>query len=319
MRPRALVLRALKVGDLLTAVPALRGVRIALPDHEITLAAPAVLGPLVELVEDVDRLLPAAELQPVPWTGPPPQVAIDLHGRGPESRGLLAALQPGRLIGFDCPGTDYRGPVFDPDEHEVERWARLLRETLGVAVDSTDLGIEAPPVRPSTYGAVVIHPGASSGARRWPASHFGQVARWCCERGWPVVLTGGPQETELVDEVRRLSGLDPDADLSGRTGLAELASLVASARLVVSGDTGIAHLASAYGTASVVLFGPTPPSRWGPPQLPRHTVLWHPGPVGDPHAEDTHPGLGVISVDEVLDAVRQHLAKVRVLETTRES
>ncbi|PSK61743.1 hypothetical protein B0E53_06352 [Micromonospora sp. MH33] len=65
--------------------------------------------------------------------------------------------------------------------------------------------------------------------------------------------------------------------LAGRTGLAELAALVAGARLVVSGDTGAAHLATGYGTASVVLFGPVPAAHWGPPpDRPRHRVLGPP-------------------------------------------
>ena len=38
--------------------------------------------------------------------------------------------------------------------------------------------------------------------------------------------------------------------------------------------TGLAHLATAYARPSVVLFGPVPPAEWGPPQHPRHQVLW---------------------------------------------
>src|SRR5207248_5123653 len=43
VRPRLLILRALKLGDLLTSVPALRGLARAFPSHERIFAGPAWL------------------------------------------------------------------------------------------------------------------------------------------------------------------------------------------------------------------------------------------------------------------------------------
>ncbi|HLM07805.1 MAG TPA: glycosyltransferase family 9 protein, partial [Blastococcus sp.] len=87
-RPTAVVLRPLGLGDLLTGVPALRAVRSAVPDHRLVLATTAVLHPLAELIDVVDEVLPARELEPLDWTGPPPELAVDLHGKGPASHGI---------------------------------------------------------------------------------------------------------------------------------------------------------------------------------------------------------------------------------------
>jgi ADP-heptose:LPS heptosyltransferase len=305
MRPRAVALRAIGLGDLLAGVPALRALRRALPDHELVLAAPAPLEPLVRLAGAVDRLLPTDELAPVPWTGPPPDVAVDLHGNGPASMRLLEALQPGRLVAFADPA----GPRWRAGEHERDRWCRLVSESFGVGADPGDLLLPRPPTPPLVEDAVVVHAGAASASRRWPVERFGEVARWAADRGEQVVLTGSAAELGAARAVAAAAGLPAAAVLAGRTDLAELAGLVAGARLVVAGDTGVAHLASAYRTPSVLLFGPVPPAEWGPPPEGPHTALWHGADPGDPHGARTDPALLRIGVDEVVAAMQLRLPR----------
>jgi ADP-heptose:LPS heptosyltransferase len=133
-----------------------------------------------------------------------------------------------------------------------------------------------------------------------------------------VVLTGSADERDLAARIARAGGLPPESVRAGRTDLAQLAALVADARVVVSGDTGVAHLATGYGTASVVLFGPVSPARWGPPPArPWHRVLAAPGrsEVDGGRAGDdgvgTHPTLAAVPVDEVLAAVDEVERAVR--------
>ncbi|MFE9693343.1 glycosyltransferase family 9 protein [Micromonospora sp. NPDC005806] len=314
-----LVLRALGVGDLATAVPALRGLRSAFPDRELVLAAPAWLAPLADLVGAVDRVLPTDGLGRLAWSRPPPEMAVNLHGRGPQSHRMLAAARPHRLLAFANAAAGHAdGPVWDDDEHEVRRWCRLLHG-YDLPADPADLALRRPPAVGAPTGATVLHPGSKIPAKRWPAERFAAVARALAGRGHRVVFTGSEEEQELADRVARDAGLPPETVLAGRTGLTELAALVADARLVISGDTGVAHLATGYGTASVVLFGPVPPAHWGPPpDRPRHRVLGVPhraridrdrsgsGGVG------THPTLAAIPVDEVLAAVDEAERAVRV-------
>jgi ADP-heptose:LPS heptosyltransferase len=306
MTRAVLILRALGLGDFLTAVPAYRGLRGAFPGHRLVLAAPAPLEPLLPLVGALDRLLPCGELEPVPWAGPAPELAVNLHGRGPRSHRVLAGLGADRTVGFRHPEVpDVDGPEWTAGEHEVRRWCRLL-ESAGIGCDPTDLLIDAPPG--AFTGAVVIHPGAAAPARRWAPDRYAAVAGALAAGGRPVLVTGSAAERRIAESVAARAGLPAAAVLAGHTGLAALAGVVAHAALLVCGDTGVAHLATALGTPSVLLFGPTPPAQWGPLRDPdRHTVLWD-GAAGDPHGDQMHPGLAAIGVPAVLAAARALLA-----------
>ncbi|MEU2514659.1 glycosyltransferase family 9 protein [Streptomyces syringium] len=314
-RPRLLVLRALGLGDLLTAVPALRALRRAHPGHTLVLAAPARLAEAAAATAAVDHLLPAhAPGRAVPttlhWTGPPPDLAVDLHGNGPPSHLLLHALGPRRLYAYAHPATPHlTGPAWQHDEHERDRWCRLL-QWYGHRADPADLHL-TPPDEPSPApGAIVIHPGADAPARRWPPHRFATVARTLHHAGHRVVLTAGAGEGPLAHRIAHEAGLPATAVLGGTTDLpfSRLAALVAHARAVLVGDTGLAHLATALNTPSVLLFGPVAPRLWGPPDSPRHHVLWHPGPgeaarPGDAHGPTPDPRLLRITCQEVLTAL----------------
>ncbi|MET7291050.1 glycosyltransferase family 9 protein [Streptomyces griseoloalbus] len=306
-RARLLVLRALGLGDLLAGVPALRALRRAFDGHELVLAAPAGLAPVAGATGAVDRLLPAsAPGRAVPraldWTGPPPDVAVDLHGNGPPSHRLLQDLGPLRLLAFAHPETpEIEGPPWYAEEHERDRWCRLLR-AYGIDADPADLLLPRPRTTSPAPGAVVLHPGAGAPARCWPVERYAAVATVLRERGVRVVVTGGADEGDVVARLAKQAGL-PDTDVfAGGLPFDRLSALLAAARAVVSGDTGIAHLAVAHATPTVTLFGPVPPSRWGPPAHPRHIALWH-GPAGDPHGRRPGPALLRITPDEVLHAL----------------
>ena len=308
-RPVALVLRALGLGDLLAGVPALRGVRRALPEHRLVLATSPGYKSLIGLIGGVDEVLVTHELDPLPVPPGVVDVAVDLHGKGPRSQPVLQALRPRRLVAFTCPEVGVEGPRWRADEHEVRRWCRLVGESFGLQVETTDLLLSAPDATPIEAGAVVLHPGAAYAARRWPAERWATVARALIGDGHRILVTGSADERGLALRIAEQAGLHRDAVVAGRTDTGALAALVASSRLVLSGDTGVAHLASAFGVASVVLFGPIPPRWWGPPESGPHVALWHGDGVGDPWGSQPDPALLRIDVDEVVAHARASLAR----------
>lgn len=308
-RSTILVLRALGLGDFMTGLPALALLRRERPEHEIVLAAPLAYEPLALLAGCVDRVVAAHELNPI--SGPPrrPVLAIDLHGNGHESRRLLDASAPRRVLAFDG------GPRWRTDEHEVHRWCRLLIEGLpapGAVIPNVVGALSVPPAESvrtewRESGRTVVHCGAKSQARRWPAPRLSAVARKLSEAGHDVVVTGGPRETSLAVAIARDAGVAAACDLT----LSELCTLVAGARVVISGDTGVAHVATNYAVPSVVLFGPVSPAVWGPPKVARHQVLWKGDGRGDPHGVRPDPALLEITVDEVMSATERALAATR--------
>jgi ADP-heptose:LPS heptosyltransferase len=300
-----LVLRALGLGDLLTGIPALRGLRRAYPQTHIVLATPQRYEALALLSGAVDAV------DPTPGLGalrprPAPALAVNLHGSGPESIADLLALRPGSLITHRHKAfPELDGPPWRVDVHEVDRWCHLLGWA-GVACDPEDLSIRRPDGYPDRSGVVVIHPGAAFPARRWPPDRFAAVAAALRDAGHEVVITGDHSEVELARSVADAADLPRSAVLAGTLELLELVALVSDCRLLVCGDTGVGHIATATRTPSVLLFGPTPPNRWGPRGPGPHVAVWA-GDKGDPHGDRPHRGLLLITVSRVLAASRELL------------
>jgi len=287
-------------------VPALRALAEAFPRHRRLLAGPSALAPLARLADPGLEVVATSGLGPLAPALHGADVAVNLHGRGPQSHAVLRAAAPRRLIAFAHPGFPEAGEIaWRAEEHEVHRWCRLLRDS-GIPADPGRLDLRLPaawPVPAVARGATLIHPGAASAARRWPAERWAAVARAERAARRPVVLTGGPDERALATEIAVRAGLGLDSVLAGCTDVTGLAAAVATAARVACGDTGVAHLAAAFGVPSVTLFGPTPPALWGPPaDRPQHVALWA-GRRGDPHAEEPHEGLLAIRPDAVIAAL----------------
>jgi ADP-heptose:LPS heptosyltransferase len=294
------VLRALGLGDLLTAVPALRGLRCAFPDAHITLATPEPLRELAMLTGAVDDVVATTGLGELTSGAERPDLAVNLHGRGPESIGDLRVLGPLRLL-THCHGRypDLVGPAWQSECHEIDRWCQMLA-WYGISCVPDDLHLSV--FRRSRHpGAVVIHPGASAMSRRWPVHRYVAVATRLHSLGHPVVITGSGREKTLAEFVAQRAGLPAASVLAGSLSVPELAAVVNEARLLICGDTGVAHIATATATPSVLLFGPTPPAHWGPRSGGPHQVLWR-GRTGDPHAAHPDSGLLDITTAEVLSA-----------------
>ncbi|MGW6334395.1 glycosyltransferase family 9 protein [Nocardia rhamnosiphila] len=307
-----LVLQARGLGDLLTAVPALRALRRARRTDHLVLAAPHRLRPIVDVIACVDEFVPIADPQGLRWDGPPPKLAVNLHGAGAAPIVQLGKTGAERILTYRDPAfPEIPAPDWQPAHHPIDRWCHLL-EFDGIGADRRNLGLVPPVATTSHRDSVVVHIGASAAARRWPADRFAAVIRHLLVLGHEVVLTGDESDRENALGIAARAGLSGQRVLAGVQNLIELAATVAEASVVLCGDTGVAHLATAFGTRTVQLFGPTAPDQGGPPRhlLTRHEVLWA-GRIGDRHATTTDPGLLQIGSAEVIAALDRQLSKRR--------
>jgi ADP-heptose:LPS heptosyltransferase len=300
---RIAVFRALMLGDLLCATPALRALRAAWPHARPGQTHQRDARELAQRLRSVDDF----ECFPG-WPGlseqaPPGQealhaflrrlsarhfdLAIQLHGSGAVSNPLVARFGARRLAGFAGPGAwrpDSDAERFLPWPVQGQEIERLLALTDHLGMPRRGEAMDFP-LRPEDHlGArawlpageayAVVHPGARWSSRRWPAERFAEVGDALARRGLRVVLTGSAEERELGSAVAAAMDCAP-LDLTGRTDLWTLGALVASARLVVSNDTGLSHVAAALETPSVVVSCGSDVARWAPLAHERHQVLSH--------------------------------------------
>ncbi|RQS62508.1 glycosyltransferase family 9 protein [Burkholderia sp. Bp8963] len=303
-RPRIAVFRALQLGDMLCAVPALRALRRGEPSARITLiglpwarefssrfadyvndfiAFPGAPGLAEQAGDDAGQYdVFRATCQARGF-----DLAIQLHDNGELTNAVVASLGAARTAGFvpaNGHGTALDHAIPWPDrEPEVARYLQLMRslgyddwgDYLEFPLGGLDFAIwqvlcEKHGLQPSRYA--VVHPGAMMQSRRWPVDRFAGVARWLEDRGLRIVLTGTRADAELALAFRESLGR-PFVDLCGGTPLGALAALIGRARLLLCNDTGVAHIAAALGTPSIVVACGSDVARRAPLDGGRHRVL----------------------------------------------
>ncbi|WP_230687046.1 HAD-IIIA family hydrolase [Catellatospora vulcania] len=320
-----LAVRAGSAGDVLLTGPALRA--LAARAHSVSLLTGPPGVPAGRLLPGVTRVLewrtPWAERDPAPVDRSAVDGLIDTvrcwqideaviftsSAQSPLPTALLLRLAGVGRISAVC--EDYPGALLDvrhrvPDDLPEAHRALSLAAAAGYRLPDGDDGrlrTVLPDARTRT-GRVVVHPGASASARGLPRKIAVEIVRELALSGREVLVTGGPDETELTAEVAG----DVAGDLGGLTDLAALGRLLAGSACLVVGNTGPAHLAAAVGTPVVSMFAPTVPfARWGPHGVP-HVRLGDPdAPCRDTRAltcaQPGHPCLGEIDPAEVVAAV----------------
>ena len=292
---RVLAVRLDSAGDVLMTTPALRALR-ARSEHLTLLTSPSGTE-VARLLPEVDDIIvhEAAWMKPAREGSSPDDerdliervraesfdaaviFTVDSQSALPAAMVLYLAGVPRRLAHVrENPYGLLTDWVPDPESdtpirHEVQRQIDLLG-AVGIEVDDTHLSLHVPDaatrrirarLRDLGVGAggrrgwLLVHPGATAPARRYPPDCFGHAIRLIHDRtGWMPILTGDESEVPLVEAVRASAG-GLGQSLAGKLSFAELAAIVGAAPMLITNNTGPAHIAAALGTPVVDLYALT--------------------------------------------------------------
>lgn len=302
---RIAIFRALQLGDLLQAIPALRAIRAGFPGAEVTLIGlPWAKSFVQRFHRYVDRFIEFAGFPGIAEVEIVPEriasfieeqqaysydLAIQMHGSGRTSNDFIFALGAKMTLGYyigRSPGELTLGAPYPEELPEVYRnlgLAKLLGcsncdSSLEFPLSDEDRTEAASLLRTLPYQdrpLIGIHAGARPPSRRWPSRNFAAIADELTRRfNAQVILTGGADEKEIVQEVARQMMTQP-MNLAGATSLGGLAALISELDLFVSNDTGPAHIADAVDTPSITIFGPADPRRWASLDQIHHPIVRH--------------------------------------------
>jgi ADP-heptose:LPS heptosyltransferase len=188
---------------------------------------------------------------------------------------FYAAMSEAATVGYEA-RRKYRHFAFDRvvthdcTRHETENLraiAEVFAPCPGYVVRVRE-DLPAVPLHLPFDRLVLMHasPGGSRAREKsWPEASWAQLAQRLAADGYVIAFSGTRADAERAGRILSLAGLPEQAafSLCGRLSFAELASVLAASRLLVTIDTGVLHLASALGVRMVALHGPTRSSRWG--------------------------------------------------------
>ncbi len=308
MQPaKLLVFRALQLGDMLCAVPALRALRAALPHSHITLVGLPWAAQFARRFNDyIDDFAafpghPGFPEQPVQEQQVPAfyrqmrehrfDLALQLHGSGEISNQIVCAFGAAVIAGFAPTDSTPAGMTLSIAYPKSGAEAvRLLTLTARIGAPLQAAHLEFPladadqqELDASSIAAglqrgryLCFHPGARNRAKCWSPQNFAQVAdALALESGLPIVLTGSEKEIDLADAVAARMRT-PALNAAGPISIGAMAALIGGARLLVCNDTGVSHIAAGLRLPSVVIFSSADMQRWAPLDSMRHRCVRDP-------------------------------------------
>jgi ADP-heptose:LPS heptosyltransferase len=324
---RILVIQLKRMSELLLTTPSLAALRANYPDAHITLAVDSSSREFLPAFDFIDdsfvfsrRAGNRAFWQKLIFSS----FDICLDYTGNDRSAICSVLSKSkRRIAFESGNKSPLQSIFynefirssARENHTADHYLHLL-QALKITPEDTRIRLDLPEWAEKKAGQlleeagvcepyVLLHPGTMRPEKYWLSGRWAEVIDFCKnELGLPCVITGASDtfEAEHISGIRTKTGFH---DLTGRTDLLTLASLIRRARMLLSVDSTVMHLGAAFETPQVALFGKTNPFHW----RPRHKkalVIQSGQPGTNPALSPRNQGapMSEISTAEVIGAIR---------------
>lgn len=345
IQPRnILCIRLDSLGDVLMTEPALRALHETYPDCRLTLLTSGSGAQAAHMIRYLYEIIPYE----APWmhrretadiaydftiiehlrskdfdaaiiftvyTQNPLPAAMLCYLAGIRDRHAFCREHPYQLVNYWVPEQEPK-----LERHEVERQLALVAG-LGATLKHDAIHIDIP--ESARYKAkqywqslgsqsnykIVVHPGATAAARRYPLQGFAEAMQLISEQiAVDFIVTGDGTELNLTAQLAQT-----DVTLlllGGQLSTEEWAAVIETADLLISNNTGAVHIAAATGTPVVDIYALTNPQHT-PWRVPARVLSFD---VPCKHCyttvcpEQHHRCLLEISPEEVANAALELLA-----------
>lgn len=272
--PRILVVKLTALGDVVMASTMLPALRERWPNAHITWLCGRGVAPLVECFEGIDSIVTLDDAKLLAGSLPERLYALGKSMRliaGQSYDLCLVAHKDWRYrlltLGARCRTVrcfgGRNGPI--PGRWHGDEYRRLATGEDGPFLTSAPLAQLKPGILTTQdehsigNSPVLLAPGGarnvmrSDDQRRWPLSHYRELAELLLSNGIPVALAGSKSDLWVESA---FSDLDVTSWI-GRTDILGFLRLLRQSSIFVTHDTGPLHFAYLVGTPTVAMFGPT--------------------------------------------------------------
>jgi lipopolysaccharide heptosyltransferase I len=288
-----LIIKPSALGDVVTALPVLRGLKRTFPKCSVSWLVNDNCADMISHDSDIDEIIlfkrkamgkawrsfSAAKMtlsflwmlrkSHFDWV-------IDLQGllrSGIFARATGASVRAGFSTAREGAAWFYNRRISPEAAHTVDRNIELAR-SLGLDARSEDMTLQIAPegklfakqfLADNNLQAgkfLVCIPPTRWETKLYPSRHWRRVIL-AMTKQTTVVLMGGPDDRDLCQEA--IGDAGPAAiNLAGQTGVKEFVAMISASSGVICCDSAAALIAPAVGVDSVVMIGPTQAERTGP-------------------------------------------------------